>query len=737
VTLQGKHINFTRGRRYAGNLMLLAVNVAVVLYFCILLVLYYQSSEELRENSLEQFRYETEKRVASIGFFFAEQKDDLMNLVTSREVDVFFENRSLGMSMEYGLELSLPPIAKRFDELIQKKIFEKNAIYQRLVLIDKEGSCLVDTNLKEPLKKNWKPYLEPRYRNEPTILLIDGEVVLSVAYFFKGRHEAQLVAWVNREVITRRLLGEMYSEKDRTWLVFKDTSPPRMLITAKDFSPVYLTALNSGGILPQSGKPTLFTSATKEGTMQDWIYISLAVPGTALELIREVQRKQVLGRISPSVQLTVMISVALLILVVGAINVFLNIKTQKLRKNLEEALHREVDVYKTLAEKSFTGVFVIQDGLFVYVTKNAANYYGYDVEMLIGTKPQNIILPEDEAEIRSMAIEMIKGKRTAPYEYRIVTKDDKVRWIMETVSLISFNGRPAVLGNCIDITERRQREVLDLHSQKLESVGQLAAGIAHEINTPIQFVGDNIHFMKGAFQDLFSLASLLVAVKNDDLSNPAVAQDLLSRINNKEEEIDLGFLKEEIPQAIEQSLDGLQRVSRIVLAMREFSHPGGESKTDLNINKSIESTITLSRNEWKYSAELTATLAPDLPIIQGYPADFNQVILNLIVNAAQALQERVGKEGQEKERIEISTRQDGNEVEICIRDTGPGIPPEVQSRVFDPFFTTKAVGKGTGQGLTIARNIIVHKHGGKIYFDTKPGEGTTFYIRLPLENAPG
>ena len=408
-----------------------------------------------------------------------------------------------------------------------------------------------------------------------------------------------------------------------------------------------------------------------------------------------------------------------------------------MRRNLEESLQREVDVYKTLAEKSFTGVFVIQGGLFVYITEQAANSYGYDVAALIGTRPGRFVFPEDYENMCSMAIDMIKGKRTTPYEYRVITKDNAVHWIMETVSPIIFNGRPAVLGNCIDITERRHREIHDLHSRKLESVGQLAAGIAHEINTPIQFVGDNIQFMKGAFQDILSLSATLNAVKNDDLSNPAVARDLLSSIQEIEKKIDLDFLKEEIPQAIEQSLDGLQRVSRIVQAMREFSHPGGKNKSDLDINKAIESTITLSRNEWKYSADLTTTLAPDLPIVQGYPADFNQVILNLILNAAQALQEKVGKEGSKKGRIEISTRQDGNEVEICIRDTGPGIPPEAQSRVFDPFFTTKAVGKGTGQGLAIAQNIVVQKHGGKLYFETKPGEGTVFYIRLPLEKTPG
>ena len=409
------------------------------------------------------------------------------------------------------------------------------------------------------------------------------------------------------------------------------------------------------------------------------------------------------------------------------------IEALNLKKHIELSQLREAELYKTLAEKSFSGVFLIQDERFVYITKQAADYYGYDVESLIGTKPEKIVFPEDRVSIRLLAVDMLKGNRTTPYEYRVITKDNKVRWIMETISPINFDGRPAFMGNCIDITERRQREIQDLHSQKLEAVGQLAAGIAHEINTPIQFVGDNIHFMEGAFQDILSVISMLDLLKNIDSRDLPSVRGLIERISKKKEGIDFGYLSAEIPLAIRQSLDGLQRVTKILQAMREFSHPGGEEMSSMDINKAIESTITLSRNEWKYSADLTATLASDLPLVQGYPADFNQVILNLIVNAAQALQEKVEKGKAVKGRIEISTRQDGKDVEICIRDTGPGIPPEAQSRVFDPFFTTKEVGKGTGQGLAIAQNIIVHKHGGKIFFETKPGEGTAFYIRLPIE----
>jgi PAS domain S-box-containing protein len=402
------------------------------------------------------------------------------------------------------------------------------------------------------------------------------------------------------------------------------------------------------------------------------------------------------------------------------------------RKQVEEALRESEKRYKNFVENSLSGVYVVQDGCFAFVNSNVAAFMGYKPEEIIGRPSDNFFHPEDREKIRGNAKKMLSGEELLPYEYRIVSKSGQLRWVMQTVSPIIFNGRQAILGNCIDVTDKRQREVQNLHSQKLESVGQLAAGIAHEINTPIQFIGDNISFMKGAFQDILSLSTLLKPVKSADLSDPEVAKDLLSRIHNKEEEIDIEYLRKEIPLAIQQSLDGLQRVSKIVLAMREFSHPGGADKTNMDINKAIESTIILSRNEWKYQADLTTDLAPDLPTVQGYPADFNQVILNLIVNAAQALQEKAGTGNAEKGRIEISTRQDGNEVEICIRDTGRGIPPEVQSRIFDPFFTTKEVGKGTGQGLTIAHNIIVSKHGGKIHFETSIGEGTAFYIRLPI-----
>jgi signal transduction histidine kinase len=197
------------------------------------------------------------------------------------------------------------------------------------------------------------------------------------------------------------------------------------------------------------------------------------------------------------------------------------------------------------------------------------------------------------------------------------------------------------------------------------------------------------------------------------------------------ERADSGYLLEEIPKAIEQTLEGVTRVSRLVGAMKEFSHPGTKEKIPLDLNHAIENTITVARNEWKYVADLETEFDPLLPLISCQPGEFNQVTLNLIVNAAHAIADVVGKGGSTKGKIKIQTRDSTEWVEIRIQDTGSGIPEKVRARVFDPFFTTKEIGKGTGQGLAIARSVIVDKHGGTIHFETEEGKGTTFIVRLP------
>ncbi|MBI4643649.1 MAG: PAS domain-containing protein, partial [Deltaproteobacteria bacterium] len=281
-----------------------------------------------------------------------------------------------------------------------------------------------------------------------------------------------------------------------------------------------------------------------------------------------------------------------------------------------------------------------------------------------------------------------------------------------------------------DITEQRLLEAQLAQAHKLESIGQLAAGIAHEINTPIQYVGDNIRFLLEAFEDLTALMSeygkLRAVVQGGE-----VAPEVIKELEKVEDQTDPEYLVKEIPKAIEQSLGGVARVAKIVRAMKDFSHPGIGEKTAVDINKAVESTITVARNEWKYVAEMVTDLDPGLPLVPCLPDEFNQVLLNLIINAAHAIDEVVGKGEQSKGTITISTRKDGDWVEVQVKDTGAGIPEEIKSKIFDPFFTTKQVGKGTGQGLAISHSVIVDKHGGTISFETEMGKGTTFIIRLP------
>lgn len=282
-----------------------------------------------------------------------------------------------------------------------------------------------------------------------------------------------------------------------------------------------------------------------------------------------------------------------------------------------------------------------------------------------------------------------------------------------------------------DVSEEMARDLQLAQAQKLEAIGQLAAGIAHEINTPTQYVSDNTRFLSRSFDSISEILSAFGELKAANLSGH-MPSDLIGRIDALIEDSKLDYLMEECPQAIDEALSGLGQIANIVLAMKEFSHPGTKEKSAVNINKALESTITVSRNEWKYVADLVAELDPDLPLIPGLPGDLKQVFLNLFVNAAHAIEAKNGKNSANKGVIQVKTATLPDCIEIRVSDNGAGIPDELGQRVFEPFFTTKDVGQGTGQGLAISRSVIVDKHGGSIDFESS-GEGTHFLIRLPRE----
>jgi PAS domain S-box-containing protein len=322
-------------------------------------------------------------------------------------------------------------------------------------------------------------------------------------------------------------------------------------------------------------------------------------------------------------------------------------------------------------------------------------------------------------------------RRAYQIEYRRKRHDGVYRWLLD-VAVPRFT--PAgefcgYAGTCRDMTESKEAELALRQAQKLEAIGSLAAGVAHEINTPVQYVSDNVHFLQGALGDLLD-----VAVKADNLVEGTEAAGLAQTepLRAALKKADLAYLKEEVPLASDQALDGLRRITDIVRAVRQFSHPGSDDPTPTDLNAEIATTAAVSRNEWRYVADLTTHLDPNLPQVPCLASEMRQVLLNLIVNAAHAIADATAGEAGKRGWIEVASRLDGEWAEITVSDSGTGIPEAIRSRIFDPFFTTKDVGRGTGQGLAIAHTIVVEKHRGSIRFDTVLGKGTKFVVRLPL-----
>lgn len=419
-----------------------------------------------------------------------------------------------------------------------------------------------------------------------------------------------------------------------------------------------------------------------------------------------------------------------------------DISNQKLA---EETLQQSEAMFRLMVEHVVDYAIVMLDpnGRIKTWNAGAERANGYKAGEIVGQSFARFFAPEDVTE--GKPAELLKratAESRATFEGQHVRKDGSRFWV--SLVLTAVRDARGQLRGFVEVThdlterkkaeEKRQQIELQLRqAQKLEAIGQLAAGIAHEINTPTQFTEHNLKFLEESFPQLAEVArgcaALLPAIESGGLSPPQLQE--FQALAGK---ADIEFLAKEVPAAIQEALQGTGRISKIVRAMKEFSHPGNNKNEPepANLNRAIETTITVARSEWKHVAEMVTDFDPQLPHVPVFAGEFNQVILNLLVNGAHAITEANTGDPQRKGIITVSTRRDGEWAEIRINDNGAGIPEKVRHRIFEPFFTTKEVGKGTGQGLTIAHSVIVKKHSGDLRFETETGKGTCFIIRLPL-----
>ena len=399
----------------------------------------------------------------------------------------------------------------------------------------------------------------------------------------------------------------------------------------------------------------------------------------------------------------------------------------QLTVSLDNAL---AERFRSLVQRSSDLTLVSnRSGILSYVSAASTEVLGTEGTALTGRPAADLIHSED----RDAFLAWVGGPGLAGQmlHCRVVNTDGAPRWV--EIRCTDLASDPAVAGTVLhlrDVTERQRLETDLRHAQKMESVGQLAAGVAHEINTPIQFVADNLRFIAESMAPLGALfdgyrQALEGAPGPEELDARREALATLGK------EIDLDFLSEEIPLAAAQALDGTVRVATIVKAMKAFAHPGGEANTFTDLNEAIRNTLIIATSEIRPVADIVLDLA-DLPPVWANLGDINQAILNLIVNAAHAMGD-AATTGRGHGTLTVRTRAEPDAIVIEIQDTGNGIPPEIADRVFEQFFTTKAVGIGTGQGLALAYTLIHDRHGGTITFNSIPNQGTTFTIRLPQQ----
>jgi signal transduction histidine kinase len=692
------------------RLALAGLALSLVCYLGYLLYGLHRSGAELEALHRGQLAREAGRRAQAVAYFFSERLNDARSLAADRDLEAYQENKALGMSLKYGLGASLDAVAGAFASFRGERQLGGESIYDRIAFLDADGEVQVDVRadgggsaprappadgVREALASAGGGSLGAR----------DGGLVMAVPYSFKGRPAGHVVAWLSVPALQRHLLGE--------------DDPPRRAMLLLCAGEVLAGAGQRVGLPPGAagriaalGEGETLALDLRPAAGAPWRALARRTPidSTPLSLVT------LLAADDPeaaSSQLPVAVTslVGVLILLGGVFSV------QRQRRSFRE-------LERLLESLPFALVLVDRHGRLVLANAAARAFLGHSSSDLRG-RAWNDFVPEPSGGGQGGAAREAVARSGVHGARPVLLAEIPFPVGDQSLSVKAF----------LDLSERKLLERQLRQAQKLEAVGQLAAGIAHEINTPAQFVGDNLRFLSDAFGALAGLTERYrdgMRALDGAPGQPVVA----AALREAEEAVDLPFLAEQAPQALGQALEGIGRIGHIVRAMKEFAHPGTQEKSPADLNRALENCVTIARNEYRYVADVVLELG-ELPPVSCHLGDLNEVFLNLLVNAAHAIA-AAAPDGGARGTIRVRTRCTGaDRVRIEIEDSGTGIPDAIQDRIFDPFFTTKEVGKGTGQGLAIARSVVVDRHGGTLTFETALGKGTTFRVELPVVPAPG
>jgi PAS domain S-box-containing protein len=403
-------------------------------------------------------------------------------------------------------------------------------------------------------------------------------------------------------------------------------------------------------------------------------------------------------------------------------------------ERLLEASRKALDERDRIASMlDFAPAFILavsRGGVIEFINRTLPQYTKQET---IGRSWLTYFEPDRHAQMEAMLRSVFEKGSTEFYELNTPGPDGAPIWFESHMGPMRIGGETvaAVLVSQ-DVTERKRAQTELMAGRHLALLGTLAAGVAHEINTPIQFVGDSIRFLRDSTESLLALLDQLQALRRAAVEGASIGE-ISSAATEAEEAADLPYIRENLPKAFETSVEGLNQVATIVRSLKDFAHPSAADMAPTDINRAVQTSMTIARSEYKYVADVTLELG-EVPPVMCYANDIAQAVLNITVNAAHAISDVV-KGTSRRGNITVRTWREGDYAVISVKDTGGGIPEAIQHRVFDPFFTTKEIGKGTGQGLAIAWSAVKDRHGGRLTFETKVGEGTTFFIRLPIAGA--